>query len=588
MLRAVVAAAVLLLGSVSASAQTADPLYPINSLLEPTQNTVTSASDSTIGFYQFEAGLLGIATRAADRYPKILSAPQTQTQITNEIQATVDSVLHLRPNLPYDPSGGDAGNPYFMPDWNRNGVFGDAGDFDRDTDSDPHAIPGTGADTAFFRYPCANADGSVSYVDAAGECTKNPSSFRVGVARELKVVNARGLVIDATLWLPGHVASSTPLVYPCDGCSPDDSFTAILFQGAASGVKLPGTVFSDGFLSRQEHYYWFAMRMAREGFVVMTYDPAGQGESEGNAIDLLDVPNQNGSSMSADSSSCQFQGACRDLEDMVRWFVGDPVTSVVATLVDKDLRVASRRNSETENAANPTLAILDTTKVGVGGNSMGALSTLHYLLGLGNGAGMDGKPLPSIAAAVVMSGAAPTHIGVPTQFQTSDYDGSPLLVGPSLFGVGLGFGSSGIGYNLIKQGYDKLRDDPTRTGSMELVILEGGVHTDHVSVPYITRTNWATQVASDYGADWLKCYVAGVTEACGSAVAEREHISRAFASEHVAADSDVSQCIRVPDRAILNQPPADFLAAYAENKHVCDCAGETDGRSCDTPPTFSP
>ena len=123
---------------------------------------------------------------------------------------------------------------------------------------------------------------------------------------------------------------------------------------------------------------------------------------------------------------------------------------------------------------------------------------------------------------------------------------------------------------------------------MELVVLEGGVHTDHITEPYVPRTNWATKVASDSAADWLNCYVAGIAEACGPAFAEREHMSRAFASEHVAADSQVSQCIRVPDRAILNQPPADFLAAYVENKHVCDCVGETDGRTCDTPQTFSP
>ena len=586
MLRAVVAIVWLAWGT--AAAQSADPLYPITSFLDPLQNTLKTVPDPNAGAYNFEAGMLGIVTRAADRYPKVLATPQSQTAITNEIQATLDGALHLRPSLPYNPSGGDAGNADFMPDWNQNGVFGDPGDFDRDTDSDPHAVPGTGLDTAFFRYPCANPDGTVSYVDAAGVCTKSPPSFRVGVAREIKVVNARGIVIDATLWLPGHAASPTPLVYPCEGCSPDVAFASIV----ASGAKLPGGVFSDGFLSRQDHYYWFAMRMAREGFVMMTYDPAGQGESEGNAIDLFDFANQNGSSLSPSSESCQFQGACRDLQDMLRWFVGAPVTSVVASLVDKDFRLAARRNPETENAPNPTLTILDTTKVGVAGNSMGALSTLNYLLGLGNGAGIDGKPLPQIAAAVVMSGAGPTRITVPTQFQTSDYDGSPLLVGPSILGLGVSVSSGGngssIGYNAMKQTYNLQRDDETRTAPMELVILEGGVHTDHTAVPYVPRTNWAIQVASDYGADWFRCHIVGAAEACAAAVSDRPHISRAFASEHVAAGSDESQCIRVPDRAILNQPPADFLAAYAENKHVCDCAGETDGRTCDTPPTFMP
>jgi len=577
------AAMTLLLGTASASAQTADPSYPIVSLLDSTQNTVATFQDPTIGFYNFQAGLFGIATRAADRYPSIFSQPQTTAQVRNEISATVDAAVHLRPNLPYDPAGGDVGDPRFMPDWNRNGVYGEAADFDADTDSDPHAVPAIGSGAAFFRYPCPNADGSVDYVDASGLCAKNPTSFRVGVAREIKVVNARGLVIDATLWLPGHVGDA-PLAFPCGNCTPEASFEQIL----VSAPKLPGVVFSNGFLSRQEHYYWFAERMAREGFVVLTYDPAGQGESEGNAVDLFDFANQSPDALGAAGGACQFAGSCRDIEDMVRWFVGEPVKSLIATLNDKDLRIVPRRDPETENSPNPALAIVDVAKVGLAGHSMGAISTLHYLLGLGNGAGMDGRPLPPLAAAISLSGAGATHAVVPLQFQTSDYDGSPAFVVPTVLGVNLGGGSDGIGYNLIKQKYNELRDDEARTAPIELVILEGGVHVDQSAVPVIPRTNWSIQLSSDYSADWMRCHLAGSADACATALEAREHISRAFASEHAPAGSTESQCIRVPDRAILNQPPADFLAAYAEDKHVCDCVGTTEGRTCDTPQTFVP
>ena len=119
MLRAAVA--MLLLASGTAAAQSADPLYPITSFLDPLQNTLKTVPAPNVGAYNFQAGMLGIITRAAERYPKILAMPQTQTQITNEIQATIDGALHLRPSLPYNPSGGDSGNADFMPDWNRNG-----------------------------------------------------------------------------------------------------------------------------------------------------------------------------------------------------------------------------------------------------------------------------------------------------------------------------------------------------------------------------------------------------------------------------------------------------------------------------------
>ncbi|MGH7822036.1 MAG: hypothetical protein ACREQ9_19920, partial [Candidatus Binatia bacterium] len=452
MLRTVVAAVVVsVLGDVAvARAQDADFLaYPITSFLDWTQNPQRDAADQAVGRYNFEAGMLGIVTRAAERYPAIFLAPQDADSVRRELQATYDGVLHNRPKLPYDYSGGDAGNPRFMPDWNHDGVFGDPGDFDADTDGDPHEIAGGAFATAYFLYPCANLDGSVFYETVAGECEAAGSgaSFKLGVARELRIVNARGLVLDATLWVPGAALA----VSACK--STECSGTAVPSLADLDPTRRPGLVFSNGLSSRQEHYYWFAMRMAREGFVVLTYDPAGQGESEGTWTDLIDFFNQTPDAASAGPGTCQFKGACRDVEDVVRWFVNAPVTSVIDELNDAGLRIAPRR-SPSENAPNPVLSILDTNEVGLAGNSMGAISTLHYLFDLGNGGlGMDGVALPPVAAAVSMSGATPTHAVVPIQFQTSDYDGSPLLVGPTVGGINLGQQGSGIGYTLIKQRY---------------------------------------------------------------------------------------------------------------------------------------
>jgi pimeloyl-ACP methyl ester carboxylesterase len=547
-----------------------DPMtYPVTSFLDWTQNPIQSVQDQSGGQYAFEAGELGIVTRAADRYPAILTAPQDQASIEREAQATYDAVLHNRPTLPYDHAGGDAGSPYFMPDWNHNGVFGDPGDFDADTDGDPHVVPPDHADTAYFLYPCANQDGTVWYETSSGTCAAGGSGavFKLGVARELKIVDARGLVLDATLWVPGEAfAASACTSTACSGTNVPS------LDVDPSGPPLPGVVFSNGLSSRQDHYYWFAMRMAREGFIVLTYDPAGQGQSEGTWTDLFGIFDQH--------RACdQFSGACRDTMDAVRWFVGAGVPDERGALY-ADGRVAPRLNPEAENAANPVLSILDADRIAIAGNSMGAISTLNYL----NAAGKDpeGKELPRVATAISLSGATPTKATVPIQFQTSDYDGSPILVGPTVFGADLGEGNSGIGYNLIKQLYDELK-----AGShdeMELVVLEGGVHTDHVDVSVVPRTMWANAVASDYAADWLKCHLDGDSAAC-AASRERgdHHLSRAFASEYASA-SNQSECITVPDRAILNQPPADFVAAYS-GKHVCDCAPAP---TCDTPPTFTP
>jgi hypothetical protein len=148
-------------------------------------------------------------------------------------------------------------------------VFGDSGgtsidgkgDFDADTDDF--------LDIAPFRLPCyTDADGwRPHFRTTSGTCntTDDPADPNaLGVAREVKIINARGLVLDATLWMPPAVREAAPVI-----------------------------VFSNGLSSRQEHYYWFAERMAGQGYVVLTWDPAGQGESEGGWTDLFGVTGAN-------------------------------------------------------------------------------------------------------------------------------------------------------------------------------------------------------------------------------------------------------------------------------------------------------
>jgi len=562
------------LGTVPAFAQDDPGTYPITSFLDWTQNPVQSLQDPAAGQYNFEAGMLGIVTRAADRYPGIFLAPQDQDSIQREAQAAYDAVLHNRPTLPYDHAGGDVGSPWYMPDWNHDGTFGDPGDFDADTDGDPHGATPEALDTAYFRYPCANQDGSVFYETTTGCCVAAgtpDAAFKLGVARELKIVDARGLVLDATLWIPGEALNAAA----CTSTSCSATATPSL-SDIDSSKRFPGVVFSNGLSSRQDHYYWFAMRMAREGFIVLTYDPAGQGQSEGTWTDLFGIFDMH--------RACgQFSGACRDTMDAVRWFVGAGVPDERGALY-VDGRIAPRIDPAS-NAPNPASTILDPSRVAIAGNSMGAISTLNYLNA--DGKDPEGNELPPVVAAISLSGATATKAAVPIQFQTSDFDGAPELVGPTVFGLNLGMNGEGIGYNLIKQRYDALRDDPTRSAPMELVVLEGGVHTDHVDVSVVPRTMWANSVASDYAAAWLKCYAAGDANACAGAIAPLEHISRAFASEQVPAGTAESQCIRVPDRASLNQPPADFLSAYVDGKPVCDCfVGATP--ACEVAPTFTP
>ncbi len=568
-------------------------IYPVESFLDWTKSPINDASNAQLGEYIFEAGVLGAVSRAATAYPqhygpgRFLDPAQGFQNLADESQVTIDALLHLRPRPPYNWLG-EAPYPAFMPDWNHDGTFGDPGDFDVDIDER--------RDTAYFRYPCADSDGSVEYETTTGNCeppNQEGMSYRLGVAQEIKVVNARGLELDATLWVPGSAFAAEPIeICGASGCqtpsSPQD-----LPDFESQNSSWPGVVFNNGVASRQEYYYWFATRMAREGYTVLTYDPAGQGESQGTVVDLFNwtfpgVPME-----------CPFGGACRDVQDVMRWFVGENIGRVADLGATNDPLNMGTYEEETSNLGNgywrspyvarkdpayapsgdnphnPLLPVLDRSRISLAGNSMGAIATLNYLLHRGSlgSVGADGQPLPGVVAAISLSGAAPTKALVPIQFQTSDYDGSPLLAGPTVFGVSLGFNGEGIGYSEVKKRYDQLRDSGEGDGPMALLVLEGGVHTDHAAVPFVPRTPWSISLASDYAADWLNCHARSNPEACGRAISPRDHLSRAFASEQDPdgpAGVSKSLCIQVPDEASLNQTPQDFVSAYTGTP-IFDC-----------------
>ncbi len=356
-----------------------------------------------------------------------------------------------------------------------------------------------------FLYPCLSDTGAVSYETTGGSCAPPGTpgdTYRTGLAEQQTIIDSRGLAVAATLWLPA--AASRP---------------------GARAHSFPTVVISDGIASDQSDYFWLAMSLAREGDIVLTYDPAGQGASEGSAANLF----------TPSTPSCTFGGACRDLEDAVRWVVGDPITPSV------DLSTSTPLGQDTgsggtnpdihdpayapagENVTDPALGLVDPSHLAVVGHSMGALSLLDYLWFQGQGPdGADGQPLPPLAAGVALSGAAPTSAVVPIQFQTSDFDGSPTLIGPAVGGVDLAFGTSGgIGYGAMKPLYDQLRTTGPGTSALSMIVLEGGVHTDFIDTPYITRTPWSLAVSAHYATAWLGCYLQASTADCLRAVHAR-------------------------------------------------------------------
>jgi hypothetical protein len=546
-------------------------VYPITSFTDWAQTPAADFTNPTLGEYALDQELAEAQAAVLTQTPAALNipgllGPDGPAIAEGYSEDMAAQLLHLRPQVAGDDVT-DQANPDFMPDYDHNGVYGDPGDYvamEQNNDGD-----------GYFLYPCINDNGAVTYETTTGTCAPAGTpgdTFKEGLAERESIVDSRGLTLSATLWLPG--AALQP---GCPGPGADPGDCATLSHAKGKDRTLPAVVISDGIASAQDSYFWLAMSLARAGDIVLTYDPAGQGGSQGSAADLFtpSVPN------------CEFGGACRDLQDVVRWLVGDPITPVVDLSTTTPLLAqtgttppassgsgSSSSNPDIHNPAyepagsnivDPALAEINPAKVAVVGHSMGALSLLNYLWYQGNGGkGADGNPLPPLATGIALSGAATTTAVVPIQFQTSDYDGSPTLIGPGVGGVDLGGDGSGIGYAEMKPLYDQLRTSGPGLGALSLIVLEGGVHTDFIDTPFITRTPWSLAVSAHYATAWMDCFLNGRTESCLNAVEPVPHLSSSFASEAAPGNGPLphpSYCIEVPTTASLDDSPSQLLSA---------------------------
>jgi dienelactone hydrolase len=139
-------------------------------------------------------------------------------------------------------------------------------------------------------------------------------------------------------------------------------------------VKRPGVVITNGSIQAPEELYGFAAAtLARAGYVVLTWDPQGQGRSDtfGEGADRNDgVPSQGGQPF--------YDGT----EDALDFFFSTPTrrylprrscSSGTSHADKQDYRVAAGLNA----AYNPGWSLLDGSRVGLVGHSLGAGSVSY-------------------------------------------------------------------------------------------------------------------------------------------------------------------------------------------------------------------
>ncbi len=135
-------------------------------------------------------------------------------------------------------------------------------------------------------------------------------------------------------------------------------------------ARRPGVVITDGSVQADEQMYWYAAQtLAKDGYVVLTFDPQGQGQSDTLAAgpDALEgVPAQTDGRPFYDGT-----------EDAINFFLSTPAqryepvpscTTGTSHAAKQNARVAAHLDT----AYNPYWALLDPSELGLAGHSYGA------------------------------------------------------------------------------------------------------------------------------------------------------------------------------------------------------------------------
>ena len=138
----------------------------------------------------------------------------------------------------------------------------------------------------------------------------------------------------------------------------------------AGPKKRPGIVITNGSVQAPEQVYWFvAQTLAKHGYVVLTWDPQNQGQSDSQG----ESPDQNEGFPAQSDGRPFFDGT----EDALDFFFSDAAHPYVplksCTSGTSHAPKQARRAKAGLNAAfNPLWGMLDSSRVGIAGHSYGA------------------------------------------------------------------------------------------------------------------------------------------------------------------------------------------------------------------------
>jgi dienelactone hydrolase len=267
----------------------------------------------------------------------------------------------------------------------------------------------------------------------------------------------------------------------------------------AGAARRPGIVITNGSVQAPEELYWFAATtLAKRGYVVLTFDPQGQGYSDtnGEGADRNEgVPAQSGRPF--------FDGT----EDALDFFLSTPDSPFAprkscTTGTSHDAKQQRRVREGFDAAYNPFFASVDPSRIGIAGHSFGAA-----------GVSFVGQSDPRVKAIVAWDNLSSPAAGPAPCPSGSAPRGVPPITKPAL--------GMSADYGLFRQPNTSEPDPLAKSqGSLAYtkagvdtgeLIIRGGTHYEFSYIPnqFFGATLRGIDMVAWYTAAWFDKYVKG-------------------------------------------------------------------------------
>jgi len=312
-----------------------------------------------------------------------------------------------------------------------------------------------------------------------------------------------------------------------------------VWMTVAGPPKRPGIVITNGSVQAPEELYLFAATtLAKKGYVVLTWDPQGQGRSDtyGEGVDQQDgVPSQTGAPF-VDGT-----------EDALDFFFSKPAAPYhprpsCSSATDHSPKQDRRVRSGLDAAYNPFWSSLDAGRVGIAGHSLGAAAVSYV-----------GQADPRVRAIVAWDNLAADRTtgtaSLTSQMGTitcAKAPGTRLPVPITKPALGMS-----ADYGLVRQPNTALPDPQGKNNASiaysarhvdngELTI-RGGSHYEfsYIPNPYFGATLRGIDMVAWYTGAWFDRYVKGDPGADARLLAERWRADRQAAAVDPAGDPNM-------------------------------------------------